>query len=396
MQNTDRPCSWDLRAIKFMDTVIDGLTMLAHLEELQIDFAGYPFTELNERSSPEIIPFHRFRHLRSIAIGGANLPATYAAECVQQIHAFVKGGGELTSLALALPASNNLAQPTPPLVLHEIYHNVPRTSFPALRNLRLSGYSLQLDVATVLLLRGLTALDIAHATDIHVSGVDSALWRGLQAGGIRLKELVVQAITAPLLHYLSSYMGLEQLTAHGGRYTRVRLDWAAEQRAINEAQRLSHELCCRVLPLHSGSLVAYKGINTVTTLAPSYMTYESMLGLATCMNLESVAFALHATDLNEEYRTGELVRTSRDEMCLHTCAYLSMLPCNLSPEKNYLSGASAPARIDYPAGTFDYRQAAAGAGLLWGRPAPVPRNGDVRKEIIDFASNTLSSGSARC
>ncbi|KJA19995.1 hypothetical protein HYPSUDRAFT_68765 [Hypholoma sublateritium FD-334 SS-4] len=301
-----RVVHWDLRAIKFMDAVINGLTFLAHFEELHIDFAGHPFTDSTEPSSPDLIPFHRFRHLHSIAIGGVNLPATYAAGCVEQLHAFVNGGGELTCLALALPVSKNSEQHLPLSVLHDIYHNVPLTSFPPLRNLRLAGYSLQLDAVTIPHLRGLTALDIAHVADIHVSGVDSALWRGLKTANIRLKELVVEAVTAPLLVYLSSYTGLEQLTANGGRYTRVRLDMAAEQRAIDEAQRLSHELCCRVLPLHSGSLVAYKGINTVTTLAPSYMTYESMRGLSACRNLQSIAFTLNAMDLYEEYRTGDL------------------------------------------------------------------------------------------
>ena len=306
-----------------MDAVIDGLAMLSHLEEFHIDFAGHPFTESNERASPDIIPFHLFRHLRSIDIGGNNLPPTYAAECVQQIHTFVKGGGELTGLALALPVSNNPAEP-PPCVLHEIYNSIPRPSCPALRNLRISGYSLQLDAITIPHLRGLTALDIVHTADIHVPEVDGALWRELQAAGIRLKELVVEVVTGPMIRYLSSYRGLEKLTAHGGRHSRLRLVGAAEQRAIDDAQRLSHELCCRVLPLHSSSLALYKGINTVTTFAPSYMTHESMLGLAVCQNLESVAFALQAVDLYEEYLTGDLV-SAYEAKCICRLALTSII-----------------------------------------------------------------------
>ncbi len=157
--------------------------------------------------------------------------------------------------------SNDPARPPPPCVLHEIYNSIPRPSSPALRNLRISGYSLQLDAVTIPHLRRLTALDIVHAVDNHVPEVDRALWRELQAASIRLKELVVEAITAPMMEYLSSYRGLEKLAAHGGRHSRLRLVGAAEQRAIDDAQRLTHELCCRVLPLHSSSLVAYKCIN---------------------------------------------------------------------------------------------------------------------------------------
>lgn len=291
--------SWDLRVDQDMDIIIEGLAKLAQLEELYLDFAVYRAAA--ENTNLVMIPFRRFKRLRCIDIGGHNISNFYpsfVSGCMRQVHEMVKAGAELSSMALNMPKAS--FNPIDPMqhVLREIYGGVPHQAHPTLRRLRLSGYSLQLDAVTLPHLRGLTSLDISRANILQETGEDGQFWHALQTESVKIKELVIQEVTAPLLQYLESYLGLESLISgrEGVFRTRgSRYDQVSAELAIEEAQRLSFELWTVVLPQHKASLVSYMGYNKTETHAPSYMTLDGMSALSHCSNLQNLVFVVHVT-----------------------------------------------------------------------------------------------------
>ena len=76
----------------------------------------------------------------------------------------------------------------------------------------------------------------------------------------------------------------------------------AHLRELNHSHRfwkITHQLFSATLPRHRESLISYEGCNRASR-SQSYMTYEFMLSLSVCKNLESLAFTLHISDLSSK------------------------------------------------------------------------------------------------
>lgn len=306
-----------------MHSIIDGLAELVYLEEMCLEYMGSPWPGLGIPDAPISLP--RLRNVRRISLGGINLSLAHANEYMNQIHNMMKNGVILTSMALTLPMDYIDNQHLPQNILHDIFHNVSCRPNPGLRHLFLSGYSLKPDVFTLPHLGGLTSLDISHANGFHRPEADAELWSTLQAASIRLKNLVIEEVTEPVLWYLDSYLGLEEFAVRGEGYTTgIQAQPTKKLELVQEAQRVSHELCSGSLLRHKDSLVSYNGYNKLITRSPSYMTCNAMLALSGCKNLESLAFALHISDLDleDEKMFSDLVSTTL-QFYQHRCLYFS-------------------------------------------------------------------------
>ena len=235
----------------------------------------------------------------------------------------MKSGTILTSIALTLPVSRDDNQPSsPPNILHDIFHNVPYKPNSNLRRLVLSGYSLKPNVFELPHFKGLTSLDISHANGFQTSEADAELWSVLQIACIRLQHLSIEKVTEPVLWYLDSYLGLEILFVRGERFTADVQQMSAEMLYLAD-RKITHQLFSATLPRHRESLISYEGCNRASR-SQSYMTYEFMLSLSVCKNLESLAFTLHISDLsskNEHILNDGVSTNIKLEFYCYMCAF---------------------------------------------------------------------------
>ena len=283
-----------------MHSIIEGLAQLIHFEDLHLECMGspWPFQQpITADTTP--VPLLRLRHLRRVSLGGMNLSVTHANKYTDQIRNMMKNGTIFSSMALALPMIHyEDDQPPPQNILHDIFHDVPYKPNPELRHLLLSGYSLKPDVFMLPHFRGLTSLDISRAKGFQTPEAGAELWGVLQITSIRLKDLIIDEVTASVLCYLDSYLGLEVFSVRGAGFTTGMQEYSIEQLELAAHQRLLYQLCSVTLPRHKESLISYNGYNKLKTRTPSYMTHDAMLALAVCKNLESLAFSLHISDLD--------------------------------------------------------------------------------------------------
>ncbi len=309
-----------------MQSIIEGLAQLVHFEDLHLECVGSPWPVRQPITVDTPVPLLRLKHLRRISLGGMNISVTHANKHTDQIRDMMKNGTILSSMALSLPMSlpnihYESDQPPPQNILHDIFHEVPCKPNPALRHLLLSGYSLKPDVFMLPHLRGLTSLDISRAKGFQTPEADAELWSALQIASICLKDLVIEEVTASVLCYLDSYLGLEVFSVCGaGSYTIGMQEHSTEQIEIAAHQRLSYQLCSVTLPRHKESLISYNGYNKLKTRSPSYMTHDAILTLSVCKNLESLAFSLNISDIdsNDEQMLNDCVSTP-NEIQLRVC-----------------------------------------------------------------------------
>ena len=202
-----------------------------------------------------------------------------------------KNGGSLNRLGLTGNPSHGFLDSDVQHVLHQIVRDMPPESHLELQHLRLNGYCLRFDSVTVPHLRKLTSLDISNTFSSMGIGAQK-FWEDLTLATIFIKDLVVDEVNEPLLNYLRSYAGLENLTVVGnrvqvGRGRRTKL------------KDFSRELCL-VLPLHKESLLSYKGLTQSFARTPTGMTKDSMDTLSACKRLHTFVFMLEQRQISEQ------------------------------------------------------------------------------------------------
>lgn len=266
-------------------TALDTLYTFEHLEEIHINCRDW--IEMPSEDNRVIFPFPHFKNLQRIHIRGTH---PYISKSVTEIQKMVANRGAVLSdlsLTYCFPYGyKESSLPPPQSVLQEIYHNVETNTAPALRHLALVGPHLVGTFVPNLLphLRNLSSLYLSTAIK-RTLDEETRFWGDLEGAGVQLKILAIDNMTAPLLKYLKSFIGLEKLSVHSGGYT------------VPSVQSLSCELVTRILPQHKATLISYESLyETGQSLSASYVTWEGMQGLIQCTKLHTLAFAISTLD----------------------------------------------------------------------------------------------------
>ncbi|KAF9479370.1 hypothetical protein BDN70DRAFT_993503 [Pholiota conissans] len=281
-----RTVIWDCGRPDYSSGIVDALFKLPRFDDLRLIFDFHP-----QNYVPETIPLCQFRNLRSLDISGSQMSVICSTDFANQLRAIFENGGSLSRLGLTGNPSHGFLDSDVQHVLHQIVQDMPPEAHLELQHLRLDGYCLRFDSITVPHLRKLTSLNVSNTFSSMGIGAQK-FWKDLTSAAIFIKDLVVDEINEPLLDYLRTYAGLENLTIVGNRVQVGR----GRQTKLKD---FSRELCS-VLPLHKESLLSYKGLTQSFARTPTGMTKDSMAALSACKKLHTLVFMLEQRQISEQ------------------------------------------------------------------------------------------------
>ncbi|KAF6750823.1 hypothetical protein DFP72DRAFT_1172703 [Ephemerocybe angulata] len=194
------------------EDVIRALSQLPGLRQAELDFDDSCDSDLTFRGLPR---FHHLANLRSLEL--KNIPPCWVTE----IRRTIANSPRLETLDLLFaeflqgfrggiefhPTSD---WPEPALDIAWMVKDVlSAPAFtPTLNSLSILGCTPTLSTSAIPYLSALTELVIDPE---GTSVIDPSFWVGLSQAGVKLKSLDLSPITAPIVAYLTSYVGLEEL-----------------------------------------------------------------------------------------------------------------------------------------------------------------------------------------
>ncbi|KAF9479369.1 hypothetical protein BDN70DRAFT_993502 [Pholiota conissans] len=282
-----RVLHWDICGFDHLSAVVDGLSELPHLQDIHIRFYLPYIYQI-----PGMVPLHRFKTMQSLDAGG--LSVLSATDFASQLRTVLGHGQFLKKLGLNLPHSFGYSAERH--LLRDIVKDMSPGTHLSLEYLRLGGFSLELDSITLPHLRNLSSLDVSREPEHRWNPKDEQFWNNMASARIRIRDLVIDGITRPILAYLQTYEGLERLTSLGCEETDLSLSERSTV-APEEARSLSDELYNIVLPLHKEYFLMFKTQNHYLGRAPTYLTYQDMISLSVCKKLLTLYLIIEGSSI---------------------------------------------------------------------------------------------------
>ncbi|PPQ80110.1 hypothetical protein CVT25_001478 [Psilocybe cyanescens] len=301
-----RSIRWTLDRFEGIYTVLDGIVDLPHLEELYFEFSTLPTLW----QTTDMIVLRRFAHLQVVSFRGRNLSSPLAASFIQQLRRINAANQSLRGLEIDF--TDMLAdEETYPgfCILHEIVKDVPRATPLKLRHLRVQGWNFRLDSITVPHLQCLSSLNISSMKD---TGPDQQahVWHGMIKANIHLRKISTGVVSQPLIHYLTSYTGLEHLTITSRK---MRYEFVDDSDA---SEVLWAELCQSALPAHKSTLKAFQMLDR--SEVRHCMSLDTIAAIRACEKLESLTITVKVDELESPDNVRRILITALDLPRLRT------------------------------------------------------------------------------
>ncbi|KAH6909365.1 hypothetical protein BKA70DRAFT_1278331 [Coprinopsis sp. MPI-PUGE-AT-0042] len=206
---------WSVKVSEPYSNMCSTLASLSHLERLCLYFDRWCPTS--------VFPFDKFGPLRCLHVEGRDYTGPVDQGLLDSLRLLLARCTELEDFSFTLANKADQAFESPPP--------------PSLRSLRITSL-----MGIREGLHNLVSLDVPFTTE-----ESTAVWTFLATHGIQLRSITVGEPSNPLLDYLRTYAGLEELI--------VRRSLSSSSDASQEPfDPLLKSLCFEVLPLHEHSL----------------------------------------------------------------------------------------------------------------------------------------------